>query len=154
MQGARRGKTKGQPLGLRGQLVWGEGALPFSWQEPRAPLCGTSSWSFAPLGRSERTLRVREPRRASKTKRHPQGMPFCFGAPPGTRSRGGVRKAEWISAFFRPLVGRGSDSPPDCHSLPRLFESLSSHVKKQRRTTTRVILLCLVHLQGLEPWTH
>ena len=45
------------------------------------------------------------------------------------------RKAEFlISALLRSSVFRGSDSPPDCHSLPLPFESSSICIPAKRKS--------------------
>ena len=153
--------------------------------------------AFSPSSHSDRTLCVRETGRASKTKRHPQGLsgrfkrrksrplltwagasrasplatlprvahhtralgphalrardregieqktdnhkgcPFFVGAPPGTRSRGGVRKGEGNSPFLHPLVGRGSDDRSGRHSLPLLLIPLSRHLISQSKKPPR-----------------
>ena len=50
-------------------------------------------------------------------------------------------------------VFRGSDSPPDCHSLPLPFESFL--IKTKRNNTLRAsFLFVLAGAEGLEPTTH
>ena len=45
------------------------------------------------------------------------------------------RKAEYlISVLLRSSVFRGSDSPPDCHSLPLPFESSSIYIPAKRKS--------------------
>ena len=45
------------------------------------------------------------------------------------------RKAEFlISALLRSSVFRGSDSPPDCHSLPLPFESSQNCIPAKRKS--------------------
>ena len=51
---------------------------------------------------------------------------------------------------LRSLVAGGSNSRLGCYSIPPLFEPLSA----KRKVPHKAVLFFLVHLQGLEPWTH
>ena len=66
------------------------------------------------------------------------------------------RKAEFlISALLRSSVFRGSDSPPDCHSLPLPFESSQNCIPAKRKSPRKIVdFFFLAGAGGLEPATH
>ena len=66
------------------------------------------------------------------------------------------RKAEFlISALLRSSVFRGSDSPPDCHSLPLPFEPSPNCIPAKRKSPRKIVdFIFLAGAGGLEPAPH
>ena len=64
---------------------------------------------------------------------------LCLGGAKGTRPR------------LRTRPGRGSGSPPGCHSLPRPFESPLAAAKREKRAVQTYRALCLGGAKGTRP---
>ena len=62
-------------------------------------------------------------------------------------------KPRGISAFLRGSVSRGSDGPPDRHSLPLPFDPHRIHIQNQKGAALKDNSLLMVDPVGIEPMT-
>ncbi len=76
------------------------------------------------------------------------GIGFCLSGD-GNRVSSLRRKAEGITALLRSSVFRGSEAPPEPHSLPLPFDSrvICPHQQKKRHTA----VFLLEQATGIEP---
>ena len=81
---------------------------------------------------------------------------FFLGRGGRTRSRRyDAKPSFWFWLCYATLVFRGSDSPPDCHSLPLPFEPSQNCIPAKRKSPRKIVdFIFLAGAGGLEPATH
>ena len=107
-------------------------------------LCEIKHWLPSSLMNSKKQIRTNFDLRNSSDL-------LRFGDPYGNRPLVATTQSRGNFGFAMLLGQRGSDRPPDGHSLPRSFDSRPRHEMKTKKTPTRSVFFVLVTRTGIEP---